>query len=265
MDWYPWYFLLHEADTMHLDVYQDGCYRRLLDHYMKTRSPLPDNNQALARIVGDSPDNWEAKASAIIRAFFQEENGLLFHKKCDEILDEQDKKTKKLSMSGKKGANKRWRKQKLNSTANDGANSQPMADAIAQDNTIQENKGKKTSSSRGLNDPDIREAFDIYNAMAERAGLPIAQKFTNTRKTRIKARLKDAGGLEGWKTAISKVESNSFLTGDGDRGWKANLDFLLKEQSFTQLMEGAYDENTKAKPGTSEYNRQQLQEWVDGK
>ena len=110
MDWYPWFFQIYKADTMHLDPYQDGCYRRLIDHYMETRQPLPDNDYALARIVGDSHPNWVAMASAMVRPFFKARGGLLFHTKCDEILNHQDIKTNKLSESGKKGAKKRWSK-----------------------------------------------------------------------------------------------------------------------------------------------------------
>ena len=110
MDWFPWYFIIYKQDTLHLDPYQDGCYRRLIDHYMETRSPLPDNDQALARIVGDSHPNWVAMASATVRPYFTPQNGMLYHKKCDEILNNQDKKAQRLSESGKKGAEKRHKK-----------------------------------------------------------------------------------------------------------------------------------------------------------
>jgi len=112
MDWYPWHFLLYEQDTMHLNPYQDGCYRRLIDHYMKTRAPLPDNDAALSRIVGDSEANWVAMASAIVRPFFKSEKGRLFNKRCDTELARQDAKSRTLSESGKKGAEKRHNKTK---------------------------------------------------------------------------------------------------------------------------------------------------------
>jgi uncharacterized protein YdaU (DUF1376 family) len=104
MDWFPWYFTLYESDTMHLNPYQDGCYRRLIDHYMKTRQALPDNDAALARIIGDSEANWLALASTLVRSFFKPKNGRLYLFRCEEILHYQEQKTKKLSESGKKGA-----------------------------------------------------------------------------------------------------------------------------------------------------------------
>lgn len=154
MDWFPWYFQLYKADTMHLDPYQDGCYRRLIDHYMSTRQPLPDNDLALARICGDSHPNWEANGGAIARLFFKSKNGLLYHKKCDEILSDQDSRLKNLSESGKKGAEKRWNKIKeLDSqpiATLKPTHSHPIAtpmgyDSTGQDKTIQNKTIKKES------------------------------------------------------------------------------------------------------------------------
>lgn len=135
MDWFPWYFLLYEQDTMHLNPYQDGCYRRLIDHYMKTRSPLPDNDHALARIVGDSHANWVANGVAMVRPFFTPQNGLLYLKRCDAILAEQDGKTKELSEHGKKGAAKRWGKRAENSQNDSHPIATPMGSAIAKERT----------------------------------------------------------------------------------------------------------------------------------
>jgi hypothetical protein len=91
-----------------------------------------------------------------------------------------------------------------------------------------------------LPDPTA-EAVDLYNAAAERAGLPKAMKINDTRKTKLKQRINDAGGLEGWKAALAKLEASPHCTGNNDRGWRADLDFLLHDKSFTRLMEGSYD------------------------
>lgn len=251
MDWYPWYFSLYKADTMHLDPYQDGCYRRLIDHYMETRQPLPDNDHALARIVGDSHANWVANGVAMVRPFFKAKNGLLYHKKCDEILDNQDKKAKRLSESGKKGASKRW---KENSDLDSPAIATPMGSAIAEENrgdvstyvdTVTEGSPSPDPKPKKVPEPsppEIEMAVSLYNEVARKKFLPIPQKITEARRKKIKARLKDAGGLEGWRKAIEALEASAFLQGHNDRGWKADLDFVLQEKSFTRLLEGYYAE-----------------------
>ena len=85
-------------------------------------------------------------------------------------------------------------------------------------------------------------ALEAYNATAEQIGLPKAQKLTDARKSKLKARLKDCGGLEGWNYALMKVRENPFLCGDNSRGWRVDFDFLLTQSRFVKLMEGGYDQ-----------------------
>lgn len=96
---------------------------------------------------------------------------------------------------------------------------------------------------------EVREAVELYNAMATRAGLPGVQKLTDARRAGLRRRLKDVGGIEGWKTALQKVEASSHCRGGNDRGWRADLDFLLQESKFVLLMEGRYDDRSPLSPG----------------
>lgn len=90
---------------------------------------------------------------------------------------------------------------------------------------------------------DVIEAINAYNAIADKAGLPIAQRITDKRKSAVKARLRECGGLDGWHSALAKLEASDWCCGRADRsdGWKADLDFLTQSKSFTRLMEGFYD------------------------
>ena len=92
-----------------------------------------------------------------------------------------------------------------------------------------------------LDRTDLGVAARAYNAVAERCGLPEAAPLTDGRRRKLKARLKDCGGLDGWNAVLGKLEASGFLQGDNRYGWNANFDFLLQEKSFTRLMEGSYD------------------------
>lgn len=95
---------------------------------------------------------------------------------------------------------------------------------------------------------ELRDAVAKYNSVAERTGLPKCQKLTGNRASRLKARLTDCAGIEGWQAALEKLEGSQFLLGANNNGWKADFDFLLQEKSFTKLMEGGYDRSTKSPP-----------------
>ena len=84
------------------------------------------------------------------------------------------------------------------------------------------------------------EAVEAFNAMAAKAGLPKVQKFTTVRRKQLAQRLKDCGGIDGWRAAMDKVAASDFLTGRKTT-WRADFDFILQATSFTKIMEGSYD------------------------
>lgn len=109
-DWYPWYPTIYRADTIHLSPEQDGIYRRLIDHYMETRRPLPNNDLALARIAGCSLDAYSIHKAMLIPFFYDAGNNMLGQKRCDEILKDQDERSKKHVERSKKASEARWSK-----------------------------------------------------------------------------------------------------------------------------------------------------------
>lgn len=244
MDWYPWHYIIYERNTMHLNPYQDGCYRRLIDHYMKTRSPLPDNDAVLARIVGDNLENWLALARDVIRPFFVLDGQFLTHTFCDHILNEQDMRSKERSKSATKAAKARWVKTKQKQGDICEPHADVMRDACETDARPMRNDAigqDKTGQDIITVSKDTVCPFALFNELAVNIGLPVAQKITKARKSKMSLRLKDVGGIDGWKVVLGKIENSPFLRGENKSGWKADIDFILQESSIVKIMEGKYD------------------------
>lgn len=91
LDWYPFFVLDYRKDTRHLDLEQDGAYRRLIDEYMLTREPLPNDDAALARIIGIPTTDWH-RLAPVVRRFFRARNDRLFHKRCDREIRAQNER-----------------------------------------------------------------------------------------------------------------------------------------------------------------------------
>lgn len=108
--WYPWYPTLYRADTAHLTLAEDGAYRRLIDHYMESGRPLPDDDSALARIVGVPLNEWLAIA-ARIRAFFKPHKNFLKQRRCDRELSVRTMRHKRRKTQAKHAASMRWASQ----------------------------------------------------------------------------------------------------------------------------------------------------------
>lgn len=118
-------------------------------------------------------------------------------------------------------------------------------------------------SAREAEKSDVVQAFDAWNALASELDLPKAQVLTSERDRKLRARLSDCGGLDGWNAAMAKIRGSPLCTGDNARGWRADLDFVLQRKSFTRLMEGSYDgkspgRNDNAGRGNSRQGNDQL-------
>ena len=249
MEWYPRYYELYAADTLGLTLAEHGAYNLLIDQYMRARRPLPDDDRQLAAILRVGLPEWLAVAS-VVRAFFKPKNGLLAHKKCECELDKQDLRSKLRSEIAKKGAAVRWNN-------NNDLNASSMPTAKLMHASVHATGQDKTRHKKERIPPTavVKPAFDAsaavaaWNLMASASGLAQVQRLTQGRKAKLRQRLADCGGEEGWSTALAKVAASPFLRGESERGWKADFDFLLQERSFTKLMEGGYDRKSNGHGG----------------
>lgn len=82
------------------------------------------------------------------------------------------------------------------------------------------------------------EIVDMYNDIC--TSFPKCLKITSKRINDIKTRIK-TNGIDEIKTAFEKAEKSDFLKGKSERGWKANLDWIMNETNMTKILEGNYD------------------------
>ena len=108
--WYAFDVIAYRRDTQHLTTLEHGAYRALIDEYMLTGMGLVDDDRALARIAGLSPDHWSAIAT-LLRGFFKRgSDGRLHQTHCDREINKQKKLALLRTKNGQKGADKRWGK-----------------------------------------------------------------------------------------------------------------------------------------------------------
>ena len=98
------------------------------------------------------------------------------------------------------------------------------------------------------------EAVRRWNAMAVQYDLPAVAKLTEARRRALRARLRDAGGIEGITAAIERVSRSAFCRGSSDRGWRADFDWFVSERGFTRLMEGKFDDREPAAGGRRDWS-----------
>jgi hypothetical protein len=124
---------------------------------------------------------------------------------------------------------------------------QPRDIGGTNDNKEEKNRkeGEKEPSTLLPQSDDIAEAIVLYNATADHTKWSKVQKLTASRRVAMRARLTDVGGISGFKEALHKASASDFLCGRiGSKPFYADFDFLIRESSFTKLMEGKYDNRT---------------------
>jgi len=91
--------------------------------------------------------------------------------------------------------------------------------------------------------------MDKYNSICTK--LPKCLKLTDKRQKAI-GKIVSKYDMMSIENALTKANESSFLTGDNDRGWKADIDFILREDKFVSILEDKYSSKQKlsSKAGT---------------
>lgn len=100
------------------------------------------------------------------------------------------------------------------------------------------------------NKPEIsnkpQQLVDRYNAIC--TSLPRVVRLTDKRRRAVRL-IHDKGYTpEQLDEVFRKAQSSSFCTGQNDRHWKADFDWLLNESNLVKVLEGKYDNPAAAKP-----------------
>lgn len=242
------------ADTRHLSPEQHGFYWLMLLTAWQHEARLPNDEKKLARIVGVSVARWRKVSPDVVKLWTVTDCGQFIYQKRQLFeFNEANVDRAQKSAAGKESARRRALKNKEPAST-------PVAEPLEQESqqTANRTPAKKEPQSQAdlLSDAShpqspeatarpprvlVKEAFDAYNAVAEALGLPIAKKLdVGKRREHLANRLVQVGGIEGWLGALAMIEHCPHLLGENDRGWKADLDFLLQPSKLQQLIEGRY-------------------------
>ena len=97
-----------------------------------------------------------------------------------------------------------------------------------------------TATATKDNIPETSLAF-FWNVLCPL--LPKVSKLTDKRKAKEKLRLSERN-IDAWKEVFVKTNSNDFLKGDNNRGWKADYDWMMSNaENSLKVLEGRYSNN----------------------
>ena len=97
---------------------------------------------------------------------------------------------------------------------------------------------------------DIETVRTLYNETC--LFLPPCQAITKKRAELVSEVL-ESFTIEDVKKVFEKANKADFLNGKNERGWKASFDWLIDINHFARVLEGAYDNTEKKKPGFNDF------------
>ena len=101
------------------------------------------------------------------------------------------------------------------------------------DNNI-DNKGDGDKENKNSN--ESQEMEHVYQHYLDQFGTTAGRyKLTDKRKAKLKSRLQDCGA-DMLIDAIDHARADYFYNGDNDRGWKADLDFIIRSYENTEKL-----------------------------
>lgn len=117
-----------------------------------------------------------------------------------------------------------------------------VADNVNVNDNVNDNVKNTHSSISGTEGPqkesECSKIIDLYNSICK--SLTPAITISASRTELIKNALKTRSPDE-LKEIFIRAQSSPFLTGGGDKGWKASLDWILKEENIAKILDGNFD------------------------
>lgn len=230
------------GDTSHLTTIEHGAYFLLLLAMWRSGGSLPNDDKKLARYSRLTMRQW-MRIKDTIWDFFEATPDEITQRRLTAELTFVRQRCKMQSDRAKS----RWLKNKKPNDATampEGCRSDAPTPTPTPTYKKNSPKGELVISQGSMTPPDqVGLMVESWNVLAEQHRLPKVQTLTETRRKKAKARLKDLGGLDGWREALVKVSQSPLCLGNNDRGWRANFDFLMQPSKLAKLMEGNYSAN----------------------
>ena len=109
---------------------------------------------------------------------------------------------------------------------------------------------------------DYQQIADLYNETC--VSFPRVIKLSEKRKKAIRARLKTYT-LEDFKTVFEKAEASDFLKGGGEKGWRADFDWMITDKYMPRILEGTYDNKNPQESSTPSkpYSSHPIEDFLD--
>ena len=234
----PFYTSDFLAGTGGMTAATKGVYITLICLIYEAEEPLPQTWDKLARRCGCTlPAFKKAVQDLVDDAKIVVLKSGIWSDKCAKHIALRCERR----ISAKAAATKRWEKTKENQGKADADAMQTQCKPEPEPEPYPYLRDSVSNDTLVVLPNDATAAIAAYNEAASVSGWPKIQRLSTSRRAALKARMLEAGGLDGWRVALDKATASDFLCARTKQGFLASFDFLTRQSSFAKLMEGNYD------------------------
>jgi len=233
MHYYQFNIADYRKDTGHLTLLEHGIYRSLLDTYYLNELPLCKDDASLMRTHSIRTDEETKAFKNIIADYFILTKKGYTHKKCADQISKYNAKSDKARLSAKV----RWDAEAMRTHSEGNANHKPLTNNHKPITIVKDVKASKIPTC------PHDEIIDLYHKILPDLQSVKKQLWAATKREKdLLARWKqseDFQDLRFWEWYFNQVKKSRFHMGENERGWKADLGWLIQKEKFTKLVEAA--------------------------
>ena len=244
----------------------------------ETAKKLKQNNLtyvAIARQASTSVEQVKDIVECCLEyGLFNEEDGCFYSERILENIDKRMEISEKRAKAGRISAinrKKRTRAQQKSTSAEENSasveeNSASVLQHPTKERKEKERKGKSIIDTNvsTLDAPqptqekiDYKALINFFNDETQGMFGKVIYPISDKRKNSIRARIKDFG-KEAFAEMIRRAARSDFLKGDGNKGFVANFDWMIRPTNFQKIIEGNYDNRNKGHNSSSEASDEEL-------
>lgn len=242
MNYYSFHIGDYRRDTSHLSLLEHGVYRQLLDWIYLDEKPIPKETDVVFRRLCARTDEEKGAVIIVLKELFElAENGYIQTRCMGEIAAYQGQAARARE-NGKLGG----RPPKttvvisgLSEKTEIKANQEPITNN--QEPLPKEEKAL-VASDAGRPDCPHEKIVALYHEHLP--VLPSVKTWNEGRRKLLATRWREdekRQNLEFWERFFKYVAKIPFLLGENDRGWQADLEWMLNIKKFTKIIEGGYE------------------------
>lgn len=252
MHYYRFFINDYRSATSHLSNEEDLAYRRLLDMYYDTESPIPTETEWVSRRLRLGCQ----VVSAVLADFFVLEADGWHHPVCDAVIADYHAMKETNQVNGRRGGRPRKNRPETESVTNGNpaeTHLQPTQNRSERQSLIINQEDNIVPTELVDQRPTkpavpVQQIIDLYNEVCGAHGKKQA-KIPNKKRVagikRIWNQSAHAKSLDWWRTYFETAMTipymaKGFTRSDGSVWEGASLDYLLQEKTVTKVIEESH-------------------------